>query len=81
MAALKQEDGEDLLVIGSTELVQTLIQHDLVDEFRLMVDPLVLGCGKRIFRADGVLRLLRLVGSQVTTTGAIIASYAPGPGR
>jgi dihydrofolate reductase len=48
VAALKQEDGGDLLVIGSTELVQTLIEHDLVDEFHLMIDPLIVGGGKRI---------------------------------
>src|SRR5215207_4655070 len=56
--ALKQEDGDDLHVIGSTQLVQTLIEHDLVDEFRLMIDPLVVGGGKRIFRDDGALRPL-----------------------
>ena len=80
VAALKQEDGDDLLVIGSSELVQTLIEHDLVDEFRVMIDPLVVGGGKRIFRDDGVLRPLRLVDSKVTTTGAIIATYAPAEG-
>ena len=77
VAALKQEDGGDLHVIGSTELVQTLIDHDLVDEYRLMIDPLTLGGGKRIFREDGALRPLRVVNSQVTSTGAIIATYAP----
>jgi dihydrofolate reductase len=78
--ALKAEDGADLHVIGSTELVQTLIEHDLVDEFRVMIDPIVLGGGKRIFRDDGALRPLRLVDSQVTTTGAILATYAPAEG-
>jgi dihydrofolate reductase len=77
VAELKQEDGVDLHVIGSTELVQFLIEHDLVDEFRLMIDPVVLGGGKRIFREDGSLRTLRLVASEVTTTGAILATYAP----
>jgi dihydrofolate reductase len=80
VVALKQLDGNDLLVIGSTKLVQTLIEHDLVDEFRLMIDPLVLGSGKRIFHDDGPLRPLRLLDSQVTTTGAIIATYAPARG-
>ncbi len=75
--ALKQEDGGDLHVIGSTELVRTLIEHGLVDEFRLMIDPVVLGGGKRIFRDDGSLRPLRLVDGQVTSTGAILARYAP----
>jgi dihydrofolate reductase len=77
VAALKQQDGDDLLVMGSTELVQTLIEHDLVDEFQVMIDPVVVGGGKRIFRDDGALRPLRLVDSQVTTTGAIIVTYAP----
>jgi dihydrofolate reductase len=77
VAALKQEDGEDLHVIGSSQLVQTLVEHDLIDEFRVMIDPLVVGGGKRLFRDDGVLRPLRLVDSQVTTTGVIIATYAP----
>jgi dihydrofolate reductase len=74
---LKQGDGGDLHVIGSTELVRTLIEHDLVDELRLMIDPLVLGGGKRIFRDDGVRRQFRLVDGQVTGTGAIPATYAP----
>jgi dihydrofolate reductase len=81
VAALKQEDGDDLLVLGSTTLVQTLIEHDLVDEFRVMIDPLVVGGGKRIFHDDGELRPLRLVDSRVTTTGAIIATYAPAQPR
>ncbi len=77
VAALKQQDGGDLLVIGSARLVQKLIEDDLVDEFRVMIDPVVLGGGKRIFQDDGVRRPLRLVDSQVTTTGAILATYAP----
>jgi dihydrofolate reductase len=77
VTALKQEDGADLHVIGSTELVQTLIDHELVDEFRLMIDPLTLGGGKRIFRDDRSVRPLRLVNGEVTTTGAILATYAP----
>jgi dihydrofolate reductase len=80
VATLKQEDGQDLHVIGSSELVQTLVAHDLVDEFRVMIDPLVVGGGKRLFRDDGALRPLRLVDSQVTTTGVIIATYAPADG-
>jgi dihydrofolate reductase len=74
--ALKQDDGGDLHVIGSTELVRTLIEHGLVDQFRLMIDPVVLGGGKRIFRDDGLLRPLRLVDGRVTSTGAILATYA-----
>jgi dihydrofolate reductase len=77
VAGLKQEDGADVHVIGSTQLVQTLIEHDQVDEFRVMIDPVVLGGGKRIFREDGALRPLRLVDHEVTSTGAILATYAP----
>jgi dihydrofolate reductase len=77
VAALKQAEGDDLHVIGSTELVRNLIEKDLVDELRLMIDPVVLGGGKRIFRDDGLLRQLRLVEGQVTGTGAILAKYAP----
>ena len=80
VVALKQDDGGDLYVLGSTELVRTLMDHDLVDEFRVMIDPLVVGGGKRIFRDDRVLRPLRLLDSQVTSTGAIIATYAPAAG-
>jgi dihydrofolate reductase len=77
VAALKQEAGGDLHVIGSSELVQTLIENDLVDELRVMIDPLVVGGGKRIFRDDGALKPLRLLDSQVTSTGAFLARYAP----
>ena len=77
VARLKQEGGKDLQVIGSTKLVQTLIGHDLVDELRVMIDLVVLGCGKRIFPDDGALKPLRLVDSEVTSTGAILATYAP----
>ena len=74
--ALKAEDGRDLHAIGSPGLVQTLIERDLVDELRLVIDPLVLGSGKRLFCQGGAPRSLSLVDSQVTTTGAIIATYA-----
>jgi len=57
-------------VIGSTQLVQTLIGHDLVDELRLMIDPLLLGGGKRVFPEDGISRSLRLADSRVATTGS-----------
>jgi dihydrofolate reductase len=77
VAALKQEDGGDLHLFGSTELVRTLIEHNLVDEFRLMIDPIVVGGGKRLFRDDRALEKLRLGDSHVTTTGAILATYAP----
>jgi dihydrofolate reductase len=76
VTALKEEDGGDLLVIGSTELVHSLIEHGLVDELRLVIDPLLVGGGKRVFPDDGELRPLRLVDHMVTSTGAIVATYA-----
>ena len=75
VSELKREDGGDLNVIGSSDLLETLIAHDLVDEYRLMIDPLLLGGGKRLFPEDGVRRPLRLVGTETTSTGAIIATY------
>jgi dihydrofolate reductase len=80
VAKLKQEDGSDLHVIGSADLVQTLIEHDLVDEYRVMIDPISLGGGKRLFRENGSLKKLHLIDSQVTSTGAILARYAPSEG-
>ncbi len=77
VVALKQDDGGDLHVIGSTKLVRTLLEHHLVDEFRLMMDPLIVGGGKRLFPDDGALRPLRLLDHRVTTTGAILAVYVP----
>lgn len=77
VAALKREEGGDLLVIGSTRLAQTLVARDLVDEFRLIIDPVLAGGGKRLFGDDGALRTLRLADSQVTGTGAITATYRP----
>jgi dihydrofolate reductase len=77
VAALKQEGDAELHVIGSTQLVQTLIEQELVDELRLMLDPVLLGGGKRIFRDDGLLRPLRLVDGQISSTGAVLATYAP----
>jgi dihydrofolate reductase len=75
VAALKREPGRPLLTIGSTELVRTLIEHDLIDELRLTIDPVVVGGGKRFFRDDGTLRPWRLEHGQITTTGAILARY------
>ena len=61
VAELKERSGGDLLVLGSGELAEALMRHNLVDEYQLMVHPVVLGTGKRLFRDDGSRRLLRLV--------------------
>jgi dihydrofolate reductase len=76
VAGLKQEDAADLHLIGSSQLFQTLTEHGLVDEYRMMIDPIVVGGGKRLFHDDGVLRSLRLVDSQMTSSGVLLATYA-----
>jgi dihydrofolate reductase len=70
----------EIFASGSPGLVQTLMALGLLDELRLMIDPLVAGGGKRLFRDDGALRSLRLADSMVTSTGAIIATYAAAGG-
>lgn len=78
VTALKQEEpGGYLFIPGSTELVRTLLERGLIDELRVMIDPIVVGGGKRLFRDDGELRALKLVHSQTVSTGAILATYAP----
>jgi dihydrofolate reductase len=76
--ALKQEEGPDLSVQGSANLIQTLLEHGLVDEFRLMIFPLVLGTGKRLFDGGTVPDGLDVTDAQTSSTGVIIATYRPG---
>ena len=77
IAALKKEDGPELQVHGSGNLIQTLIRHGLVDEYRLWVFPVVIGSGKRLF-ADGTIPAgLTLADSKVSTTGVVIGTYEP----
>jgi dihydrofolate reductase len=77
IAELKRGDGDDLLVAGSRQLVQTLAQHDLVDEYRLMVHPIVLGSGKQLFDGIETPFTLRLTDSKVLATGSLILIYEP----
>jgi dihydrofolate reductase len=74
---LKQEQDGDIVVHGSARLVQTLIEHDLVDELRLMVYPVVLGSGKRLFGDTSDGKPLRLVESKVVGDGVSILIYRP----
>jgi dihydrofolate reductase len=74
---LRQEQDGDIVVHGSARLVQTLIEHDLVDEFRLMVYPVVLGGGKRLFGETSDKKPLRLVDSKVVGDGVAILIYEP----
>ena len=76
-AALKRERGKGLVILGSGELIQSLMRRDLVDEYVLLIHPLVLGSGRRLFTDGGAFRALRLVNSKTTATGVVIATYQP----
>ena len=78
VAKLKQEQDGDIVVHGSPRLVQALVEHDLVDEVRLMVFPVVLGSGKRLFGETTDKKPLRLVDSKVVGDGVAILIYEPG---
>ncbi len=73
---LKQQDGQDITVHGSATLVQTLMQHDLVDRYRLLVYPVVLGKGKRLFQ-EGIPATLKLLESQSFSSGVVGLIYEP----
>ena len=75
---LKEQDGPELLVHGSSNLIQTLLKHNLVDEFRLWVFPVVIGNGKRLFDRGTVPSGLNFIASKASGTGVIVAIYAPG---
>lgn len=72
---LKQQDGPELQVHGSGNLIQTLLKDDLIDEFRLKIFPVTLGTGKRLFGNGTIPAGLKLVDSKTTTTGVIVATY------
>jgi dihydrofolate reductase len=74
---LKARPGKDIVVLGSGVLVQTLMKHDLVDQYVLLIHPLVLGSGRRLFADDAPLAALRLVDAQTTSTGVVISTYHP----
>ncbi|MDQ3654091.1 MAG: dihydrofolate reductase family protein [Chloroflexota bacterium] len=77
VAALKRGDGPELQVHGSANLVQTLLRHNLVDQYHLLIFPVVIGTGKRLF-ADGAIPTgLKLIDSKVSTTGVMIGRYEP----
>ena len=74
---LRESEGGDLVVMGSPTLARTLIAEGLVDELRLMIEPVLLGGGKTIFPADGSLRTLELVSTVTSGTGVHVATYRP----
>ena len=77
VAALKKTDGPELQVHGSGNLVQTLLRHNLVDQYRLWAFPLVLGSGKRLFSDGTIPAGLKLVDTTVSSTGVVIGTYEP----
>jgi dihydrofolate reductase len=74
---LKGEDGGDLTMMGSSTLARALVAADLVDEYRLMIEPIILGGGKSIFPTDGIARPLELVDVVTASTGVLICTYRP----
>lgn len=76
---LRATDGRDIQVMGSSQLARTLIAADVVDEYRLMVEPVTLAGGKRLFPDDGTARPLELVDTSSTSTGVVICIYRPAP--
>jgi dihydrofolate reductase len=77
VARLRDQDGGALQLMGSPSLARTLIGNDLVDEYRLMIEPIVLGGGKRLFPDDGRARPLELVSTSTSNTGVHICTYRP----
>jgi len=75
VSKLREQPGQDILLAGSAQLVHTLMRHDLIDEYRFMVYPIVLGSGKRLFK-DGIdTKTLTLVDAKTTSTGVVILTY------
>jgi dihydrofolate reductase len=72
---LKQQPGKDIGVLGSGELIRTLIEHHLIDEYVLLIHPIVLGTGRRMFPDDGLFVSLRLVDALPTRSGVVITTY------
>jgi dihydrofolate reductase len=78
VAELKQRGGGDLGLMGSSRLARTLVAAGLVDEYRLLIEPVLLGGGKSLFPADGERRPLELVGASTSPTGVLLCVYRPG---
>ena len=77
IARLKQETGKDIEMYGSASLMQTLMKHNLIDEYRISVHPFVIGEGKRLFTEGGETAKLRLVGSKTQSSGVVVLIYVP----
>lgn len=77
VTVLKEQDGQNILIYGSATLAQALRQHNLIDEYRLMIHPVVLGGGKRLFQEGGDTSELRLMDTQTFSSGVVVLTYAP----
>lgn len=77
VARLKEQGGKDLTILGSGVLVQSLMRRNLIDQYLLMIHPLVLGSGRHLFTDGGAFATLQLVDAKTTTTGVMIATYRP----
>jgi dihydrofolate reductase len=77
VAKLKEQPGKDLVILGSGELVRSLMRRNLIDIYVLQIHPLLVGAGRRLFSEDGSHAALKLVDSKITSTGVIIATYLP----
>ncbi len=75
VAGLRAQPGKDIVVLGSGKLVQTLMKHNLVDEYVLLIYPLVLGSGSRLFADGSAFAALRLVDTKTSTSGVVVATY------
>jgi dihydrofolate reductase len=77
VSRLKQQPGQDILVAGSADLVNTLMPHGLIDECRLVIHPIVVGNGKRLFRDESDTTILRLVETKTFGSGVVVLTYQP----
>jgi dihydrofolate reductase len=77
VAGLKAQPGKDLVVMGSGEFIQTLMKHNLVDRYVLLIHPLVLGSGRHLFTDGGAFTALHLVSAKATPNGVVVATYEP----
>lgn len=77
VTALKKDAGTDLLILGSGDLLQSLRRRNIVDEYVILIHPIVLGAGRRLFDDDGLFSTLQLVSSTTTPTGVVVATYTP----
>ena len=77
VSRIKQQPGQDVLIFGSGELVHSLMSLDLIDEYRLMVFPVVVGSGKRLFREGSEKKVLKLIETRTFSSGVIVLTYRP----